>query len=73
MGKIPAAKAEGGEPEAEKKPETLEEYSVSTIPESELPPFSKEYGVNTEGFREFVQKYRLTGSQVAALIRRLLK
>lgn len=74
VGRIPAAKAEGGEPPSQGlRSETLEEYCVSTIPESELPPFSKEYGVNTEGFQEFVKKYKLTGAQVAALIRRLLK
>lgn len=72
VGQIPAAAAEGGEPEEEPKgEETVEEYSISTIPEEELPPFSREYGVNTPGFMDFVKKYKLNSAQVAALVKRL--
>ncbi len=72
VGRIPAARPEGGVPEeARQQPETLDEYSISTIPDDELPPFSKEYGVNTPGFEDFVKLHKLTGPQVAALIKRL--
>ena len=50
---------------------TLEEYSISTIPVDELPEFSREYGVNTPGFGEFVKRHNLTSLQVAALVKRL--
>ena len=74
VGQIPAAAAEGGEPEEEPRgKETVEEYSISTIPEEELPPFSREYGVNTPGFMDFVKKYKLNSAQVAALVKRLEK
>lgn len=72
VGRIPAARPEGGAPEeARQQPETLEEYSISTIPDDELPPFSKEYGANTPGFEDFVKLHKLTGPQVAALVKRL--
>ena len=72
VGQIPARRAEGGVPEeTPRQPETLEEYSISTIPDDELPPFSKEYGTNTPGFEDFVKLHNLTGPQVAALVRRL--
>jgi hypothetical protein len=67
-------------PESEKTPEQSGEepapvetagYIVSTIPEDRLPPFSKELGVNTPGFAEFVEKNRLSAEQVAALVKRL--
>ena len=72
VGQIPARRAEGGVPEeTPRQPETLDEYSISTIPDDELPPFSKEYGVNTPGFEDFVKLHKLTGPQVAALVKRL--
>lgn len=72
VGRIPARRAEGGVPEeTPRQPETLDEYSISTIPDDELPPFSKEYGVNTPGFEDFVKLHNLTGAQVAALVKRL--
>jgi hypothetical protein len=72
VGQIPAARAEGGAPSAPKaEPETMDEYTISTIPEDSLPPFSCEYGVNTPGFMEFCDKHKLTAPQVAALIIRL--
>ena len=48
-----------------------DEYLISTIPEEKLPPFSKKLGVNTPGFGEYVKSYKLTGPQVAALVKRL--
>lgn len=69
-GNIPAAKPEGT-PETVVGKETVEEWEISTIPEDRLPPFSKEYGVNTPGFVEYVNKHRLSMPQVAALVKRL--
>lgn len=72
VGQIPARRAEGGAPEeTPRPPETLEEYSISTIPDDELPPFSKELGVNTPGFEGFVKLHKLTAPQIAALVKRL--
>lgn len=70
VGSIPASKPEG-EPETVSKQETVEEWEISTIPEDLLPPFSKEYGTNTPGFREYVNKHKLTVPQVSALVKRL--
>ena len=72
VGRIPAAPASGGAPAAPRTTTgTVEEYSIATIPDDELPPFSKEYGSDTPGFREFCDKHKLTPPQVAALVRRL--
>ena len=73
VGTIPAAPAEGELPEEFKKTESMEDWEVSTIPESNLPAFSAEYGVYTPGFLEYVSQHKLTALQVAALIRRLTK
>lgn len=47
------------------------DWAVSTIPEDSLPPFSKELGVNTPGFAEFVKHHKLTPLQAAVLVKRL--
>ena len=69
-GNLPAAKPEST-PETVLKKETVEEWEISTIPEDQLPPFSKEYGANTPGFTEYVNKHHLSIPQVAALVKRL--
>ena len=61
------------ETRAEEKPQTSEEWQVSTIPESELPPFDAQLGVNTPGFGEFVSKHKLNKEQVGALIKRICR
>ena len=72
VGQIPARRAEGGVPEeTPRQPETLDEYSISTIPDDELPPFSSEYGIFTPGFLDFCEKHKLTAPQRAALVARL--
>jgi len=72
VGRIPAAPAAGGAPAAPPlSTGTVEEYSISTIPDDALPPFSKEYGCDTPGFREFCEKHKLSAPQRAALVRRL--
>lgn len=58
---------------AEEKPQTSEEWQVSTIPESELPPFDAQLGINTPGFGEFVSKHKLNKEQVGALIKRICR
>ena len=74
VGRIPARGADSGAPGAPpSSPGTVEEYSISTIPEEELPPFSREFGVYTPGFREFCTKHKLTAPQRAALVARLSK
>lgn len=72
IGSIPAAKPEGT-PETVSKKETVEEWEISTIPEADLPPFSKEYGSETPGFMEYVKKHHLSIPQVEALVKRLEK
>ena len=56
---------------AEQVPQTDAEFQVGTIPESELPPFSPQYGTATPGFQEYITKYNLNKEQVAALIKRI--
>lgn len=53
--------------------ETDAEWYVRSIPEDRLPPFSPMYGVNTPGFRAFIEENKLTKEQTAALVRRLEK
>lgn len=53
--------------------ESKESWEISTIPEDFLPPFSKALGCNTPGFAEYISKHKLTGPQVAALVKRLTK
>lgn len=69
VGAIAAQKC--GVPAAAKKPLSREEWEISTIPESELPPFSPEYGVFTPGFEDFVRKNNLDEAHIAALVKRL--
>ena len=71
VGSIPAEHTE--EKERMSGAETREEWEISTIPEEQLPAFSKELGVNTPGFQEYALKHKLTGAQKAALVRRLAK
>lgn len=53
--------------------ESKESWEISTIPEDLLPPFSKQFGVNTPGFSEFVTKHQLSETQIELLIKRLSK
>ena len=71
VGSIPAEHTE--EKERTSGAETREEWEICTIPEEQLPAFSKELGVNTPGFQEYALKHKLTGAQKAALVRRLAK
>lgn len=74
VGRIPAAPAAGGCPAAPPRSSgTVEEYSISTIPDDALPPFSSEYGIFTPGFLDFCEKHKLTAPQRAALVARLSK
>lgn len=70
VGDVPIAHVET---RTEEKPQTSEEWQVSTIPESELPPFDAQLGVNTPGFGEFVSKHKLNKEQVGALIKRICR
>ena len=60
-------------PEKSEEPETKESWEISTIPQDLLPPFSKQFGVNTPGFSEYVKQHKLSEAQVAALVKRLSK
>jgi len=72
VGRIPAAPAAGGAPAAPPpSPGSVEEYSISTIPDDALPPFSSEYGIFTPGFLDFCEKHKLSAPQRAALVARL--
>lgn len=70
VGDVPIAHVET---RAEEKPQTSAEWMASTIPESDLPPFDAQLGVNTPGFGEFVSKYKLNKEQVGALIKRICR
>ena len=59
------------EPLPEKHDETDAEWYVSQIPADRLPPFSLQFGVETPGFREFIEENQLTKEQTVALVRRL--
>ena len=63
-----APEPETPEHEAE---QSREEFLIETIPADRLPPFSKELGVNTPGFAEFVKDNHLSAAQIAALVKRL--
>ena len=56
---------------AEPAPAAPPRPDVGDIPEEMLPRFDPVRGVNTPGFREFVNLYDLDETQTAALIRRL--
>lgn len=72
VGRIPAARPAGGAPAAPPpSPGSVEEYSISTIPDDALPPFSSEYGIFTPGFLDFCEKHKLSAPQRAALVARL--
>ena len=74
VGRIPAAHPAGGAPAAPPpSPGSVEEYSISTIPDDALPPFSSEYGIFTPGFLDFCEKHKLSAPQRAALVARLQK
>ena len=53
--------------------ESKEAWEISTIPEELLPPFSKQFGVNTPGFMDYVKQHKLSEAQIAALVKRLSK
>lgn len=53
--------------------ESKESWEISTIPEDLLPPFSKQFGVNTPGFMDYVKQHKLSEAQIAALVKRLSK
>lgn len=53
--------------------ESKEAWEISTIPEDLLPPFSKQFGVNTPGFTDYVKQHKLSEAQIAALVKRLSK
>lgn len=70
----PAAEQPAAESQTAEQPaaeSSTDEWIISTIPESELPPFSKALGVYTPGFAEYVKAHKLTEPQVAALVKRL--
>lgn len=48
-------------------------WAMQTIPEHLLPPFSKQLGVNTPGFREYILQHQLTEKQIEELVKRLSK
>lgn len=50
---------------------TFEEWSVDTIAEEDLPPFSKELGINTPGFAEYIKQHNFNEPQTEALVKRL--
>jgi hypothetical protein len=51
--------------------QTFEEWSVDTIAEEDLPPFSKELGINTPGFAEYIKQHNFNEPQTEALVKRL--
>jgi hypothetical protein len=59
------------EPVSEPHSETDAEWYVSQIPADRLPPFSPQFGIETPGFREFVNTNQLNKEQTVALVRRL--
>ena len=59
------------EPVMEQHNETNAEWYVSQIPDDRLPPFSLQFGVETPGFREFIEENKFTKEQTVALVRRL--
>ena len=61
------------DPAQERKDYSKESWEISTIPEDLLPPFSKQFGVNTPGFMDYVKQHKLSEAQVAALVKRLSK
>lgn len=70
----PAAEQPAAESQTAEQPaaeSSTDEWIISTIPESELPPFSKALGVYTPGFSEYIKEHKLTEPQVAALVKRL--
>lgn len=73
IGSIPASRAKRGAPFREERELNADEWSVSTIPEGELPEFDAEFGVYTPGFREYVKRHGLTEGQQAALVARVSK
>ena len=61
-------------PEKSEEPEeSKESWEISTIPQDLLPPFSKQFGVNTPGFEDYCKQHKLNEAQVAALVKRLSK
>ena len=72
VGPVPSVRP-AGRPEPLPRPETVEEWEISTIPADQLPPFSPARGVNTPGFSDYVARHKLTALQRAALVRRLEK
>lgn len=73
IGSIPAARAKRGAPFREERELNADEWSVSTIPEGELPEFDAEFGVYTPGFQEYIKRHGLTEGQQAALVARVSK
>lgn len=73
IGSIPASRAKRGAPFREERELNADEWSVSTIPEGELPEFAAEFGVYTPGFQEYIKRHGLTEGQQAALVARVSK
>ena len=73
IGSIPASHAKRGAPYREERKLNADEWSVSTIPEEELPEFDAEFGVYTPGFLDYVKRHGLTEGQQAALVARVSK
>ena len=73
IGSIPASRAKRGAPFREERELNADEWSVSTIPEGELPEFDAEFGVYTPGFQEYIKRHGLTEGQQAALVARVSK
>ncbi len=72
IGTIRARKPEaGGAVEPEERTESEDEWLIDSIPRRELPDFTAQFGVYTPGFQTFVRKHKLSGAQVALLIRRI--
>lgn len=62
------------QPESMKDPqEDTASWAMQAIPEHLLPPFSKQLGVNTPGFREYIIQHKLTEKQMEELVKRLSK
>lgn len=73
IGSIPASRAKRGAPFREERELNADEWSVSTIPEGELPEFDAEFGVYTPGFQEYIKRHGLTEGQQSALVARVSK